>query len=42
MIKFTENANELTETGHSLFFVNFKFELRMKFNTIRVFRSQSA
>ena len=37
MTEFTENANKSAETRHSLFFTNFKYELRMKFNTIKMF-----
>ena len=37
MTEFAENANELIETEHSFFFVNFRYELRMKFNIIKVF-----
>ena len=42
MTEFTENANEFTEIKHSLFFINFKYELRMKFNITKIFNSQSA
>ena len=41
MTKFAENANKSVETEYSLFFVNFKYELRMKFNTIKIFNLQS-
>ena len=41
MTEFTENANELTETEHSFFFINFEYELRMKFNIMKVSDSQS-
>ena len=42
MTEFTENANESVETEYSLFFTNFKYKLRMKFNIIKVFNLQSA
>ena len=41
MTEFTENINELTEIEHSLFFINFEYELRMKFNIIKIFNPQS-
>ena len=41
MTEFTENANKLTETEHSFFFINFKYKLRMKFNIIKISNSQS-
>ena len=41
MTKFTENVNESAEIKHSSFFTNFKYELRMKFNIMKVFNSQS-
>ena len=41
MTKFTENINESAETRYSLFFVNFKYELRIKFNIIKIFNPQS-
>ena len=41
MAEFAENANESVETGHSLFFTNFEYESRMKFNTMKVFDPQS-
>ena len=42
MTEFTENANESVKTEHSLFFINFEYKLRMKFNIIKIFNSQSA
>ena len=42
MTEFTENANESAETEYSLFFVNFEYKLRMKFNIIKIFNPQSA
>ena len=41
MTEFTENTNELTETEYSLFFTNFEYESRMKFNIMKIFNSQS-
>ena len=41
MTEFTENTNELTETEYSLFFTNFEYELRMKFNTTKISDLQS-
>ena len=41
MTEFTENINESAEIEYSLFFTNFKYELRMKFNIIKIFNSQS-
>ena len=41
MTEFTENINESAETEHSSFFTNFKYKLRMKFNTIKVSDPQS-
>ena len=41
MAEFTENVNESTGIRHSPFFTNFKYELRMKFNIIKVFNPQS-
>ena len=41
MAEFTENANESAETEHSSFFMNFEYELRMKFNIMKVFNPQS-
>ena len=42
MTEFTENVNESAEIEHNLFFVNFEYELRMKFNIIKMSDSQSA
>ena len=42
MAEFTENINESAETEHSLFFTNFEYELRMKFNTMKISDPQSA
>ena len=42
MTEFTENINELTEIEHSLFFINFEYKLRMKFNIMKIFNPQSA
>ena len=42
MTEFTENINELAETEHSSFFINFEYELRMKFNIMKISDSQSA
>ena len=41
MTEFTENTNESIEIEYSPFFTNFKYKLRMKFNTIKVSDSQS-
>ena len=41
MIEFAENVNESAETEHSLFFVNFECELKMKFNITKIFNLQS-
>ena len=41
MTEFTENINELAETEYSLFFTNFKYKLRMKFNIMKISDSQS-
>ena len=41
MTEFTENVNESAETEHSSFFINFKYELRIKFNIIKIFNLQS-
>ena len=41
MTKFAENVNESAETEYSLFFVNFGYKLRMKFNIMKVFNPQS-
>ena len=41
MTEFTENINESAEIEHSLFFINFKYELRMKFNIIKMSDPQS-
>ena len=41
MTEFTENANESAETEHSLFFANFEYELRMKFDIMKISDSQS-
>ena len=41
MTEFTENINKLIETEHSSFFINFEYELRMKFNIIKIFNLQS-
>ena len=37
MTEFAENANESVETEHSLFFINFEYELRIEFNILKVF-----
>ena len=39
MTEFTENVNESTEIRHSSFFINFKYELRIKFNMMKIFNS---
>ena len=39
MAEFAKNVNELAEMRHSFFFVNFEYELRMKFNIIKIFNS---
>ena len=41
MTEFTENTNKFTEIRHNFFFTNFEYELRMKFNIIKVFNPQS-
>ena len=41
MTDFAENVNKLTETEHSLFFINFKYKLRIEFNITKIFNSQS-
>ena len=42
MTEFAENANESAEIEHSSFFTNFEYELRMKFDIMKVSNSQSA
>ena len=41
MTEFTENVNEFTEIRYSPFFMNFKYELRIKFNIMKMFNLQS-
>ena len=41
MTEFTENINESAETEHNLFFANFEYKLRMKFNIMKVSNPQS-
>ena len=41
MTEFAENVNESAETEHSLFFTNFEYKSRMKFNITKVSDSQS-
>ena len=41
MTEFTENTNKSAETEHSLFFINFKYESRMKFDIMKIFNFQS-
>ena len=42
MTEFAENVNESAGIRHSPFFINFEYELRMKFNITKMFNSQSA
>ena len=42
MAEFAENANESVETEHSFFFINFEYESRMEFDTMKIFNPQSA
>ena len=42
MAEFTENTNESARTEHSLFFANFEYKSRMKFDTMKVSDPQSA
>ena len=41
MTEFNENVNESAETEYNPFFINFKYELRMKFNIIKMSNLQS-
>ena len=41
MAEFTENVNESAETEYSLFFTNFEYKLRMKFDIMKMFNPQS-
>ena len=41
MTEFAENANESVKIEHSPFFINFEYELRMKFNIMKISDSQS-
>ena len=41
MTEFAENVNESAEIEHSLFFVNFEYELRIEFNIMKIFNFQS-
>ena len=41
MTEFTENANKSAEIEHSSFFINFKYELRMKFDIMKISNPQS-
>ena len=41
MTEFTENVNESAEIEYSLFFANFEYKLRMKFNIMKMFNPQS-
>ena len=41
MTDFDENVNESEETEYSLFFTNFGYNSRMKFNIMKVFNLQS-
>ena len=41
MTEFTENTNKSTEIEHSLFFANFEYKSRMKFNIMKVSDPQS-
>ena len=41
MTEFTENINESAETEYSLFFTNFEYESRIKFDIIKIFNPQS-
>ena len=41
MTEFAENVNESAETEYNLFFMNFEYELRMKFDIMKMFNSQS-
>ena len=41
MTEFAENANKLVEIEHNLFFMNFEYKLRMKFNITKIFNPES-
>ena len=41
MTEFAENANESEETRYNLFFMNFGYESRMKFDMMKMFNFQS-
>ena len=41
MTEFTENVNEFIKIRHNLFFINFEYESRIKFNIIKISNSQS-
>ena len=41
MTGFTKNVNESAEIEYSFFSANFRYKSRMKFNTIKIFNSQS-
>ena len=41
MAEFAKNVNESVETEYSLFFMNFEYKSRIKFNIIKMFNSQS-
>ena len=41
MTEFAENTNEFAEIRYSLFFMNFEYELRIKFDMTKVFNPQS-
>ena len=41
MTEFAENANESAETEYSLFFINFEYKLRMKFDIMKISDPQS-
>ena len=41
MAEFTENTNEFIEIRYSLFFINFEYELRIKFDIMKISNSQS-
>ena len=41
MAEFAENVNESVEIEYSFFFINFEYELKMKFDIMKVSDPQS-
>ena len=41
MAEFAKNANESAEIRHNFFFINFEYELRIKFDIMKIFNLQS-